>query len=56
MERGLARRFSPPLRWVEWGPGGEVNHATGEISAISMLFTDLSALKPHVERGSGGEV
>jgi hypothetical protein len=25
MERGLARRFSPPLRRVERGPGGEVN-------------------------------
>jgi hypothetical protein len=53
MERGLARRFSPPLRWVERGPGGEVNHAKGEISAISMLFTDLSALKPFTGRGQG---
>jgi hypothetical protein len=45
MERGLDDRFSPPLRWVERGPGGEVNHAAGEISAVSMLLAHLSALK-----------
>jgi hypothetical protein len=46
MERGLDDHFSPPLRWVERGPGGEVNHAAGEISTVSMLLTRLSALKP----------
>jgi hypothetical protein len=53
MERGLDDRFSPPLRWVERGPGGEVKHATGEISTVSMFLTHLSALKPLGGEGVG---
>jgi hypothetical protein len=54
MERGLDDRFSPPLRWVERGSGGEVNHATGEISTVSMLLTHLSALLPPGGEGNWG--
>jgi hypothetical protein len=41
----LLAGFLPLSAGWRGGRGGEVNHATGEISAISMLFTDLSALK-----------
>jgi hypothetical protein len=39
---------------VERGPGGEVNYAPGEISAITMLFAHLSTLKPRCGEGAGG--
>jgi hypothetical protein len=41
MERGLVLVFSPPLRRVERGPGGEVNYPD---RAISTFLTHPFAL------------